>query len=151
MMVARTLFICVQSGFLFAVAVGVASAQVPTPAPATSTLASPSAAPSGLPESPDITALAARWVQRLQARPAADLRPMMLQDGPVTVIAAGVLAGQGDPVSVKYAGGSPPGGRVPLYTYLYDFHFAHSNVREILMIDGSGNVHQILFASDHPF
>jgi len=33
---------------------------------------------------------------------------------------------------------------------MYDFHFERSNVREILMIDGSGNVHQVLFASDHP-
>jgi len=135
-------------GLLFAFAVGGALAQTPLTSP--SPALSPSSAPSGLPESPDITALAARWVQRLQARSAADLQPMMLQDGPVTVVAAGVLAGQGEPISVTYAGGSPPSGRVPLYTYMYDFHFERSNVREILMIDGSGNVHQVLFASDHP-
>jgi hypothetical protein len=75
---------------------------------------------------------------------------MTIQDGPVPVVAAGVLAGQGDPITVKYADGSPPNNRVPLYTYLYDFHFERSNVREILMIDGTGNVHQVFLVSDHP-
>jgi hypothetical protein len=135
-------------GVFFAMANGLATAQqIPT----SSATASPSPVPTGaLTENPAISALASRWVQHLQSRPPADLRAMTIQDGPVLVVAAGVLAGQGDPITVKYAGGSPPNDRVPLYTYLYDFHFEHSNVREILMVDGAGNVHQVLFVSDHP-
>ena len=122
-----------------------AGAQTSAPTPA----ASPSPG-DGLPENPAITTLATRWVQHLQSRPASDLRAMTLQDGPVLVVAAGVLAAQGDPVAVKYAGGSPPNDRIPMYIYLYDFQFQHSNVREILMVDSAGNVHEVMFTSDHP-
>jgi hypothetical protein len=128
-------------------------AQLRAIADETAPAVSPSASPASgraIPEDPKITALAERWVQHLQSKSAEELRSMTLQDGPVLVVAAGVLSGQGDPLSVHYAGGSPPDNHVPLYVYLYDFHFARSNVREILMIDGAGNVHDIFLVSDHP-
>jgi hypothetical protein len=129
------------TGSYRALAQGVTSTMSPSPSPTPAQT---------IPENPAITALAQRWVQHLESKSAEDLKPLMLKDGPVLVVAPGVLSGQGDPTSVQYAGGSPPAGKVALYTYLYDFHFAHSNVREILMIDATGNVHQVMFTSDHP-
>jgi len=114
------------------------------------TVTSPSPNASGLPEDPKVTDLVRRWIAHLQSESPTDLRSLTLQDGPVLVVAAGVLAGQGEPISITYAGATPPNDYVPSYIYSYKVKFQNSNVGVMLFIDSSGNVHQVMFTSDHP-
>jgi hypothetical protein len=112
---------------------------------------SPASSPSALPEDPKVTALVGRWIEHLQSEPPENLRPLNSNDGPLLVVAARVLAGQGDPISITYSGATPPDDHLLYYLYLYKVKFQHSSVSVMLFIDASGNVHQIMFTSDHPF
>lgn len=130
-----------------------AQSAVPTVNAAPSPAESPTPTPepgSTLPENPNVTATAKAWVRHIQSMPAKDLRGLMLRDGPVLVLAAAQLATLGDPIDFVYARGDGPGQNFPLNTYVYSIRFKSQTVREILMIDNSGGVHQVFFIYSHP-
>ena len=126
----------------------------PTAAASPSPVESPTPTPepgSTLPENPKVTATAKAWIRHIQSMPARDLQGLTLRDGPVLVVAAAQLATLGDPIDVVYARGNGPSGNVPLNTYVYSIHFKSQIVREILMIDDAGLVHQVFFVYSRPW
>lgn len=148
------LSICVAAAMLMAPRTSLALSGAPTAASTPLPSESPTPTPepgSTLPENPSVTATAKAWVRHVQSMPSKNLQGLMLQDGPVTVLAAAQLATLGDPIDFVYARGDGATKDVPLNTYVYSIRFNSQVVREILMIDNSGGVHQVLFVYSRPW
>lgn len=125
-----------------------APAAAPTDTPAPSPAESPTPTPepgSALPEKPNVTATAKAWVRHIQSIPLRDLPGLTLQDGPALVFAPAQLTTLGDPIDFVYARGDGPSGNLPFNSYVYRIRFKSQTVREILMVDDAGNVHQVFF------